>query len=175
VFDTMRAAWPPERPMTVRISATDWAPGGLTLDEAACIARAFADHGADAIDVSTGQTVPDEKPAFGRTYQVPFADLIRHRAHVRTIAVGAISSADDVNSILLAGRADLCALGRAHLYDPAWTLHAVAEGDDGVRWPRPFERGTRRPPGPRSDRVRPRLELIRGGSPQTRHSRWRPD
>ena len=175
VFDTMRAAWPPERPMTVRISATDWAPGGLTLDEAACIARAFADHGADAIDVSTGQTVPDEKPAFGRTYQVPFADLIRHRAHVRTIAVGAISSADDVNSILLAGRADLCALGRAHLYDPAWTLHAIAEGDDGVRWPRPFERGSRRPPGPRSDRVRPRLELIRGGSPQTRHARWRPD
>ncbi|MBO0701670.1 MAG: FAD-dependent monooxygenase, partial [Candidatus Dormibacteraeota bacterium] len=86
VFDTLRGAWPDERPVTVRISATDWAPGGLTLEEAICIARAFAEHGADAIDVSTGQTVPDETPAFGRTYQVPFADAIRHRARVRTIA-----------------------------------------------------------------------------------------
>ncbi|MBO0708632.1 MAG: bifunctional salicylyl-CoA 5-hydroxylase/oxidoreductase, partial [Candidatus Dormibacteraeota bacterium] len=127
VFDAMRAAWPSERPMTVRISATDWAPGGLTLEDAVCVARAFAAHGADAIHVSTGQTVPDEQPAFGRTYQVPFADAIRHRAGVRTIAVGAISSSDDVNSILIAGRADLCALGRGHLYDPAWTLHAAAE------------------------------------------------
>ncbi len=174
VFDAVRAAWPHERPMTVRISATDWAPGGLTLNEAVLVARAFADHGADAIDVSTGQTVPDETPAFGRTYQVPFADLIRHRARVRTIAVGAISSADDVNSILLAGRADLCALGRAHLYDPAWTLHAAAGAEARVAWPQPFERGSRRPPGPRSDRVRPRLRLLRTGDPGVRHERWRP-
>ncbi len=173
VFDAVRAIWPPERPMTVRISATDWAPGGLTLEEAVCIARAFADHGADAIDVSTGQTVPDEKPAFGRTYQVPFADAIRHQARVRTITVGAISSADDVNSILLAGRADLCALGRAHLYDPAWTLHAAAEAGHPVSWPRPFERGSRRPPGPRAERVRPRLDLVRNAGATTGHARWR--
>jgi anthraniloyl-CoA monooxygenase len=101
--------------------------------------------------------------------------LIRHRARVRTIAVGAISSPDDVNSILLAGRADLCALGRAHLYDPAWTFHALADADDRLPWPKPFERGSRRPPGPRADRVRPRLELIRQGISETRHARWRPD
>ncbi|MGH7911126.1 MAG: FAD-dependent monooxygenase, partial [Candidatus Dormibacteraceae bacterium] len=175
VFDALRAIWPAERPMTVRISATDWAPGGLTIEEAVEIARAFGDHGADAIDVSTGQTVPDERPAFGRTYQVPFSDLIRHRAGVRTIAVGAISSADDVNSILLAGRADLCALGRPHLYDPAWTLHRAAEAEQPVRWPQPFAMGSRRPPGPRSDRVRPRLELMRQGPPETGHARWRPN
>lgn len=174
VFDALRRTWPAERPMTVRISATDWAPGGLTLEEAVRVARAFAEHGADAIDVSTGQTVPDEQPAFGRTYQVPFADAIRHRAKVRTIAVGAISGADDVNSILLAGRADLCALGRAHLYDPAWTLHAAAEEGVPVRWPQPFERGSRRPPSARADRVRPRLELIRARESTTRHARWRP-
>ena len=173
VFDAMRSVWPTDRPVTVRISATDWVPGGLTLEDAVLIARAFADHGADAIDVSTGQTVPEERPAFGRTYQVPFADAIRHRAGVRTIAVGAISSVDDVNSILLAGRADLCALGRAHLYDPAWTLHAAAEAGQRVPWPRPFERGSRRPPGPRAERVRPRLDLIRSGNSKTRHDRWR--
>jgi anthraniloyl-CoA monooxygenase len=161
--------------MTVRISACDWAPGGLSLDDAVAIAREFASHGADAIDVSTGQTISDEKPVFGRTYQVPFSDLIRNRAHVRTIAVGAISSADDVNSILLAGRADLCALGRAHLWDPAWTLHRAAEEDVPQPWPIQFQRGSRQPPAPRGDRVRPRLEIVRAGPPQTRHARWRPE
>ncbi|GHF24813.1 salicylyl-CoA 5-hydroxylase [Streptomyces mashuensis] len=149
VFDAVRAAWPDDRPMTVRISATDWADGGTTADDAVAIARAFAAHGADAIDVSTGQVVPDERPAFGRSYQTPFADRIRHEAGVPVIAVGAISSWDDVNSLILAGRTDLCALGRPHLYDPAWTLHAAAEQDyegEGARWPVPYRAGSRRPP-----------------------------
>ncbi|MER6981156.1 bifunctional salicylyl-CoA 5-hydroxylase/oxidoreductase, partial [Streptomyces carpinensis] len=127
VFDAVRAVWPEERPMTVRISASDWAEGGTTADDAVAIARAFAAHGADAIDVSTGQVVTDERPEFGRSYQTPFADRIRNEAGVPVVAVGAISSWDDVNSLILAGRTDLCALARPHLYDPHWTLHAAAE------------------------------------------------
>lgn len=173
VFDAVRAAWPSHKPVTVRISATDWADGGLEIEEAVEVARAFSRRGADAIDVSTGQTTPDERPAFGRTYQTPFADAIRHRVGVPTIAVGAISGYDDVNSIVLAGRADLCAIGRAHLYDPAWTLHAAAEQEFPVAWPVQYERGSRRPPAGRSDGPRPRLELIRGQGP-ARHLRWRP-
>ncbi|MFE7130614.1 bifunctional salicylyl-CoA 5-hydroxylase/oxidoreductase [Streptomyces sp. NPDC057638] len=149
VFDTVRAIWPDDRPMTVRISATDWADGGTTADDAVGIARAFAAHGADAIDVSTGQVVPHERPEFGRSYQTPYADRIRHDLGVAVIAVGAISSWDDVNSLLLAGRADLCALGRPHLYDPHWTLHAAAEQEyagPGVIWPLPYRAGSRRPP-----------------------------
>ncbi len=148
VFDAVRAAWPQDRPMTVRISATDWYEGGLDLDDAVEIARAFAEHGAAGIDVSTGQVVSEEKPAFGRSYQTPFADRIRNeiggRYGVAVIAVGAISSYDDVNSLILAGRADLCALGRTHLYDPQWTLHAAAEqgyAGPGARWPDPFAAG----------------------------------
>ncbi|MGK5641037.1 bifunctional salicylyl-CoA 5-hydroxylase/oxidoreductase [Streptomyces sp. URMC 126] len=149
VFDAVRAVWPADRPMTVRISATDWAPGGTTADDAVAVARAFAAHGADAVDVSTGQVVPDERPAFGRSYQTPFADRIRSEADVPVIAVGAISSWDDVNSLILAGRADLCALGRPHLYDPHWTLHAAAEQEysgPGVSWPVQYRAGSRRPP-----------------------------
>ncbi|MDX2784336.1 bifunctional salicylyl-CoA 5-hydroxylase/oxidoreductase, partial [Streptomyces caniscabiei] len=116
VFDAVRAVWPEERPMTVRISATDWADGGTTAEDAVAIARAFAAHGADAIDVSTGQVVADEHPEYGRSYQTPYADRIRHEVGVPVIAVGAISSWDDVNSLLLAGRTDLCALARPHLY-----------------------------------------------------------
>ncbi|MCA6094043.1 bifunctional salicylyl-CoA 5-hydroxylase/oxidoreductase [Streptomyces sp. SCA3-4] len=152
VFDAVRAVWPAERPMTVRISATDWAPGGTTGDDAVVIARAFAEHGADAVDVSTGQVVPEERPAYGRSYQTPFADRIRQEAGVPVIAVGAISSWDDVNSLILAGRADLCALGRPHLYDPAWTLHAAAEQDyagPGAPWPVPYRAGSRKPPAGR--------------------------
>ncbi|WP_279580760.1 oxidoreductase [Fodinicola feengrottensis] len=134
VFDAVRAVWPAERPMTVRISATDWHDGGVDADEAVEIARAFAEHGADGIDVSTGQVVSTEKPAYGRSYQTPYADRIRNeigrrKYGIAVIAVGAISSYDDVNSLLLAGRADLCALGRTHLYDPQWTLHAAVEQD----------------------------------------------
>jgi anthraniloyl-CoA monooxygenase len=182
VFDAIRAAWPASLPVTVRVSATDWSPGGVDVDEAVEIARAFAEHGAAGIDVSTGQVVSDEKPAFGRSYQTPYADRIRNeigcKYGVAVIAVGAISSYDDVNSILLAGRADLCALGRTHLYDPQWTLHAAAEQDytgPGVAWPDPFAAGSRRPAAGRTDGPRPRLELIRSGLPRTAHARWTPE
>ncbi|MFF8192943.1 bifunctional salicylyl-CoA 5-hydroxylase/oxidoreductase [Streptomyces bobili] len=162
VFDAVRAVWPEERPMTVRISATDWADGGTTAEDAVEIARAFAAHGADAIDVSTGQVVAEEAPEYGRSYQTPFADRIRHEARVPVIAVGAISSWDDVNSLLLAGRADLCALARPHLYDPHWTLHAAAEqGYDGpgAVWPAPYRAGSRPPRTGRTDAPKPRLTL----------------
>lgn len=174
VFDAVRHVWPAHRPMTVRISAADWIEGGLSVEDSVSVARAFAEHGADAIDVSSGQTTPDEAPTFGRSYQTPFADRIRNQIGIKTIAVGLISGYDDVNSILLAGRADLCALGRAHLYDSAWTLHAAAEQDHPVGWPLQFERGSRRPPSGRIEGPRPRLELIRRKEPATAHVRWRP-
>ncbi len=177
VFGAMRAVWPAGRPMTVRISATDWVPGGITGADAVEIARAFAAAGADAIDVSTGQVTPDEKPAFGRSYQTPFADAIRHQAGIATIAVGVISSYDDVNSIILAGRADLCALGRAHLYDPNWTLHAAAAqgyAGPGASWPDQWKAGSTPPQAGRTDGPKPRLQLIREGEPRTRHARWQP-
>jgi anthraniloyl-CoA monooxygenase len=181
VFDAVRAVWPQDRPMTVRVSATDWYEGGVGVEEAVEIARAFAEHGAAGVDVSTGQVVSEEKPAFGRSYQTPFADRIRNeigrKYGVAVIAVGAISSYDDVNSLILAGRADLCALGRTHLYDPQWTLHAAAEqgyAGPGATWPMPFAAGNRRPQGGRTDGPRPRLELIRAGVPGTAHARWRP-
>jgi anthraniloyl-CoA monooxygenase len=181
VFDAVRAVWPSERPLTVRVSATDWHEGGVDGDGAVEIARAFAEHGVDGIDVSTGQVVSDERPAFGRSYQTPYADRIRNeigrKYGVAVIAVGVISSYDDVNSILLAGRADLCALGRAHLYNPHWTLHAAADqgyAGPGVSWPNPFAAGNRKPQTGRTDGPRPRLELIRTGTPGTAHARWRP-
>ncbi|MFC9584301.1 bifunctional salicylyl-CoA 5-hydroxylase/oxidoreductase [Streptomyces yangpuensis] len=149
VFDAVRAVWPEDRPMTVRLSATDWAPGGTTPEEAVEIAAAFAARGADAIDVSTGQVVADEAPEYGRSYQTPYADRIRNALGVPVIAVGAISSWDDVNSLLLAGRADLCALGRPHLYDPHWTLHAAADQSyegPAAPWPTPYRAGSRKPP-----------------------------
>jgi anthraniloyl-CoA monooxygenase len=181
VFDAVRAVWPQDRPVTVRISATDWYEGGLDIDDAVEIARAFAEHGAAGLDVSTGQVVSQEKPAFGRSYQTPYADRIRNeigrKYGVAVIAVGAISSYDDVNSLVLAGRADLCALGRTHLYDPQWTLHAAAEqgyAGPGARWPLPLAAGNRRPQGGRTDGPRPRLDLIRAGTPGVAHARWRP-
>ncbi|WP_406391465.1 bifunctional salicylyl-CoA 5-hydroxylase/oxidoreductase [Streptomyces sp. NBC_00882] len=181
VFDAVRAAFPAERPVTVRISATDWSPDGNTEHDAVEIARAFVAHGAAAIDVSSGQVTKDEKPAFGRSYQTPFADRIRHEvaapADVAVIAVGAISSYDDVNSILLAGRADLCALGRTHLYNPQWTLQAAAEQEyrgPGAEWPAQFAAGRRRPPTSRTDAVRPRLALLRDTPRDAVHLRWTP-
>ncbi|MEJ7647544.1 MAG: bifunctional salicylyl-CoA 5-hydroxylase/oxidoreductase [Nakamurella sp.] len=183
VLDAVRAAWPAERPITVRMSAVDWIDGGTTADDAVRIAAAFIEHGVDGIDVSTGQIAKAEKPAYGRSYQTPFADRIRNEvaapAGVAVIAVGAISSYDDVNSILLAGRADLCALGRAHLYDPQWTLHAAAEQDyngPGAPWPQPFQAGRRKPPSARTDAVRPRLSLVRVNSAADAdaHLRWQP-
>ncbi|MGO4256041.1 bifunctional salicylyl-CoA 5-hydroxylase/oxidoreductase [Marmoricola sp. RAF53] len=181
VFDAVRAVVPARLPVTVRISATDWVPDGNTEDDGVEIARAFIEHGAAAIDVSSGQVTQDEKPAFGRSYQTPFADRIRHLvaepAGAKVIAVGAISSYDDVNSILLAGRADLCALARTHLYDPQWTLHAAAEQDyrgPGATWPKPFEAGRRKPPTSRTDKIPPRLSLLREGAGQDVHLRWTP-
>ncbi|MEH0547600.1 bifunctional salicylyl-CoA 5-hydroxylase/oxidoreductase [Streptomyces sp. B21-105] len=162
VFDAVREVWPAERPMTVRISAADWAEGGTSTDDAVGIARAFAEHGADAVDVSTGQVVAEERPEYGRSYQTPFADRIRHEVGIPVIAVGAISSWDDVNSLILAGRTDLCALARPHLYDPNWTLHAAAEQGytgPGAEWPAPYRAGSRPPRTGRADAPKPRLTL----------------
>ena len=178
VFDALRAVWPLDKPMSVRISATDWFPGGNDAEDAVQIARAFAEHGADAIDVSTGQVVKEEQPAYGRSYQTPYADRIANLVDVAVIAVGAISSAEDVNALILAGRADLAALGRTHLYDPTWTLHAAADQEytgSGADWPVQFAAGRRKPQTGRTDGPKPRLELIRDPSAgRTRHQRWRP-
>jgi anthraniloyl-CoA monooxygenase len=127
VFAAMRAVWPDDRPMSVRISATDWMEEGLTPEDSVAIARAFAEAGCDLIDVSAGQTSPDSKPVYGRMFQTPFSDRIRNEAGVATMAVGNIYETDHVNSILAAGRADLCALARPHLADPNWSLRAAAE------------------------------------------------
>ncbi|OJF11149.1 bifunctional salicylyl-CoA 5-hydroxylase/oxidoreductase [Couchioplanes caeruleus] len=181
VFDAVHTAVPGEIPVTVRISATDWVPDGNTEHDAVEIARAFAEHGAAAIDVSSGQVTEEEQPAYGRSYQTPFADRIRQLvagpAGAKVIAVGAISSYDDVNSILLAGRADLCALGRTHLYDPQWTLHAAAEQGyrgEGADWPIQFRAGSRKPPTSRTDKIPPRLALLRQQAGQQVHLRWTP-
>ncbi|HET6697660.1 MAG TPA: bifunctional salicylyl-CoA 5-hydroxylase/oxidoreductase [Nocardioidaceae bacterium] len=180
VFHAVREVWPADRPITVRISATDWVDDGISLDDTLAIAQEFETAGAAAIDVSTGQVTSAEKPAFGRSYQTPYADAIRNRVGIPTIAVGVISSYDDVNSLLLAGRADLCALGRVHLYDPNWTLHASVEQDydgPGVTWPLPWRAGRRKPQTGRTDGPKPRLELIRSaseGAAGTAHRRWRP-
>lgn len=134
IFRAMREVWPEDRPMSVRISATDWVEGAIGGPESVEIARAFAEAGADAIHVSTGQTSPDAKPVYGRAYQTPFSDRIRNEVGVATIAVGNITEADQVNAIVAAGRADLCALARPHLADPAWTLHAAAEQGWAAQW-----------------------------------------
>ncbi len=147
VFNACRAAWPAAKPISVRISATDWVDGGFDPDQAVEFARMLAEHGCDIVDVSTGQVSPLEKPAFGRSYQTPFADRIRHEVGIPTIAVGAIASYDDVNTIVLAGRADLCALARPHLYDPHWTLHAAAEQEfSEAEWIPQYQAGSRKPP-----------------------------
>ena len=142
VFSAMRAVWPAHLPMSVRISAHDWTPGGNTADDAVEIAKLFKAAGCDVIDVSSGQTTRDAQPVYGRMYQTPFADRIRNEVGIQTIAVGAISEADHVNSIIAAGRADLCALARPHLADPAWTLHEAAKLQSRqVSWPKPYLSG----------------------------------
>jgi anthraniloyl-CoA monooxygenase len=142
VFKAMRAAWPASKPMSVRISANDWIEGGVTPEEAVDIAKMFAAAGADIIDVSAGQTSPDAQPIYGRMFQTPFSDRIKNEAEIATMAVGNITEAEQVNQILLAGRADLVCLARPHLADPYWTLHAgIQQGDSGGTWPLPYLAG----------------------------------
>jgi anthraniloyl-CoA monooxygenase len=143
VFAAMRAAWPEAKPMSVRISANDWAgDDGVTPAEAVEIARMFHAAGADIIDVSAGQTSTDARPVYGRMFQTPFSDRIRNEAGLATMAVGNIYEPDHVNSILMAGRADLVCLARPHLADPYWTLHAATRiGDSGTVWPLPYLAG----------------------------------
>lgn len=145
VFAAMRDAWPEDRPMSVRISAHDWVPGGTTPEDAVAIAAAFKAAGADLIDVSSGQVSKAQKPVYGRMFQTPFAEAIRNRAGIATMAVGAISEADHVNSIIASGRADLCAIARPHLANPAWTLTEAARigytGPLGLDWPAPYLSG----------------------------------
>ncbi|MGA0541067.1 bifunctional salicylyl-CoA 5-hydroxylase/oxidoreductase [Neotabrizicola sp. VNH66] len=142
VFAAMRAVWPAEKPMSVRISANDWIDGGVTPAEAVEVAQMFHAAGADIIDVSSGQTDPAEKPIYGRMFQTPFSDRIRNETGIATMTVGNISDYDQVNGILMAGRADLVCLARAHLADPYWTLHAaVAQGDTQSNWPQPYKGG----------------------------------
>ena len=143
VFTAMRAEWPGQKPMSVRISANDWVgDDGVTPAESVEIARMFAACGADLIDVSAGQTTPDAQPIYGRMFQTPFSDRIRNEAGLATMAVGNITDADQVNGILLAGRADLVALARPHLADPYWTLHAATQlGDIASAWPLPYLAG----------------------------------
>jgi anthraniloyl-CoA monooxygenase len=136
VFEAVREVWPQDRPMSVRISAHDWVEGGNTPDDAVAIGLAFKAAGADLIDCSSGQVSPHQKPVYGRMYQTPFADRVRNEAGIATIAVGAITDADQVNTIIAAGRADLCAIARPHLANPSWTLLEAAKlGYHDVAWP----------------------------------------
>ena len=139
VFDAVRAVWPERKPMSVRISAVDWAPGGMEPDDAVEVAKRLAAHGCDIIDVSAGQTVAHQRPVYGRQFQTPFSDRIRLATGLPTMAVGNISSYMDVNTILAAGRADLCVLARAHLWDPYWTRHAAYAQGHELPWPPPYE------------------------------------
>ena len=135
IFDAVRAAWPEAKPIAVRVSAHDWAPGGATPEDAVYVAARLKAHGCDVVDVTSGNTLPAGRPRYGRLYQTPFADRIRHDVGIPTMTVGAISTYADVNSILAAGRADLCVLARAHLHDPYWTRHAAIEQGYDLPWP----------------------------------------
>jgi anthraniloyl-CoA monooxygenase len=139
VFDACRAAWPDEKPMSVRVSAVDWAPGGMQPEDTVQVAGALKAHGCDIIDVSAGQTVPTQQPEYGRLFQTPFADRVRHEVGIATMTVGNVSSWMDVNTIIAAGRADLCLLARAHLFDPYWTRHAAAMQGYELEWPDPYK------------------------------------
>ena len=142
VFRAMRAAWPAERPMSVRISASDWAEGGITEEDNFVIARGFADAGADLIDVSSGQTVPYQSPTYGRMYQVPFAEAVKNELGLKTMCVGAITEPGQVNTIIACRRADLVAVGRPHLTDPSWSLRAAAwYGTRRIAVPQPWLAG----------------------------------
>ena len=144
VMRALRAVWPEERALGVRISATDWVEGGIRIEDSVEIARAFRDAGAQFIDVSAGQVSAEQRPVYGRMFQVPFAERIRLELGMTTLAVGNIYEPDHVNSIIAAGRADICLLARPHLWDPMWTLRAAAQlGYSGVRWPNQYKSGQR--------------------------------
>ena len=138
VFDACRSVWPAHKPMSVRISAADWLPGGLEPQDSAEVARLLKAHGCDIVDVSSGQTVHDQRPVYGRLFQTAFADRIRQEVGIATMAVGNISSYMDVNTIIASGRADLCLLARAHLFDPYWTRHAAWMLGWPLPWPDPY-------------------------------------
>lgn len=139
VFEAVRAVWPKQKPMSVRISATDWLEGGFDVTQAVAFARALKERGLDILDVSTGETTPEARPQFyGRMWQTPYSDEIRSEAGIATMTVGNITSADQINTILLAGRADLCVLARPHLRDPSFTLHAAEEQGWDVPWPKQY-------------------------------------
>lgn len=128
VFDAVRAAWPPHKPISVRISATDWLPGGVEDEDVLALARALKEHGADIIDCSAGMTTPEARPKFyGRMYQAYWADMVRNEVKIPTVTVGNVSTADQINTLVLSGRADLCALARPHLANPHFTLGAAIE------------------------------------------------
>ncbi len=139
VFDACRAAWPDHRPMSVRVSAVDWAPGGMRPEDSVEVARLLRAHGCDVVDVSSAGTVPHQSPVYGRLFQTPFADRVRHEVGIATMAVGNISSWMDVNTIVAAGRADLCLIARAHLFDPYWTRHAAYMQGHPLTWPNQYE------------------------------------
>ena len=143
VLQVVRVVWPSQKPISVRISANDWvARDGITPDDAVAIARLLRAAGVDIIDVSAGQTSINARPIYGRMFQTPFSDRIRNEVGIATVAVGNIYEPDHVNSILMAGRADLCCLARPHLANPYWTLHAAAElGYTGGTWPKPYLAG----------------------------------
>lgn len=146
VLDAARAAWPNEKPMSVRISAVDWVPGGLSADDAVRIAVMLREHGADIVDCSSGQTTPEARPVYGRAFQTPFSERIRNEVGIPTIAVGNVGDFDQANSILLGGRADLIALARPHLADPFFTLHAAAAQEHQIPWPKQYAMGAPVPP-----------------------------
>jgi anthraniloyl-CoA monooxygenase len=173
VLAACRAAWPAERPMSVRVSATDWVEGGFDGDQAVAFAHMLRDAGCDLVDVSAGQVWPDQRPAYGRSFQTPFADRIRHEAGIPTVAVGAISSYDDVNTIILSGRADLCALARPHLWDPHWTLHAAADQGVAVDWVPQYRSGSRAPNTGKGDAVR-KAPVRRFDEPEPDRDGWAP-
>jgi len=139
IFDACRSVWPAHKPMSVRISAVDWMPGGVDPEESTAVAAMLKAHGCDIVDVSAGQTVPDQAPVYGRLFQTPFADRIRQEVGIATMAVGNISSYMDVNTIIAAGRADLCLLARAHLFDPYWARHAAFMQGWPLPWPGPYQ------------------------------------
>jgi anthraniloyl-CoA monooxygenase len=139
VLRAVRAAWPEQKPLSVRLSACDWAEGGISEPDVIFIARAMAAAGADILDISSGQTIATQRPIYGRMWQTPLADMVRNLAGVPTIAVGNIFDADHVNSIIAAGRADLCAIARPHLAHSSWTLAAAAaQGYTEQWWPEPY-------------------------------------